>query len=89
MQTLEFDWHHVIKIWWLILWRTVVGGALIGFALGLVVGFTWTFTTHTLLPQWASLATGGVVYLVWGPIVVRMALRKHYQGFRIGLLATP
>lgn len=88
MQELEVTWGRVASVWWLIAWRAVLGGIVFGFVVGFVGGFLGgaigaapdkveTIVTALAVP--AGLA--------WGVVVVRMALRKRYRGFRLALVS--
>ena len=88
MGTREVTWRRVLAVWWLIVWRALLGGAALGFIAGFLVGFIGRLAG---LPANTSLITSGVLgalaSLIWGIIVVRMALRKPYSDFRIVLTA--
>jgi len=89
---LEPNLKRTLSVWWLLAWRGTLCGALMGGALGAVVGIVW-YALH-LSPQHLQVVTGvlgGLVGLAWGFVVLRMALRKTYSGFRIALVpvATP
>ena len=89
MQEVELDWKQVIAICWLLIWRGALGGALLGFVLGLVVNLISGLAFGVVLGTTANMLAGIAVALLWWPIVVRMALRKKYQTFRIALVAHP
>ena len=78
-------WRAVLKIWWAISWRTVVGmvagacaGMLASLALYGAVGYNANPEDAALSGWMLSAAPAGV----WG---VRAALRKRYVGFRVRL----
>ena len=84
---LEPTLQRTLSVWWLIAWRGTLCGALIGGALGGLIGIMW------LALQWSpenmqivARIVGGLVGLAWGFLVLRMALRKKYDGFRIALV---
>ncbi|MBX9844307.1 MAG: hypothetical protein K2Z80_21115 [Xanthobacteraceae bacterium] len=85
MQELELTWQRTLSIWWLILWRSLLGSVAIGFVVGAAIGIFRLATGITQVPQLAP-ALGTIVGLVWSFFVVRMVLRKRYKGFRIALL---
>ena len=80
----EITWQHVRSVWWLIIWRWgvigIVGSIMIGMAISaLIADRTFADVIGSLFgAAWSALACF---------IVVRMALDKRYQGFRIALLA--
>ena len=85
MQELEPTWQRTLSIFWLIMWRSLLGGLAIGF----VIGFVRRIIQLALgipdlseaVPILSAIAAG-----LWGFLVVQMALRKRYKGFRIALL---
>ena len=66
----------------------MLGGFALGFALGLVVNLIAAFAFGIMMRSEVNLAIGLVVALLWWPMVVRMALKKRFQGFRLALIAT-
>jgi hypothetical protein len=58
-----------------------------GGLLGVVIGVVW-YALHWSPQnlQVVSGIAGGMIGLAWGFVVLRMALRKHYSGFRIALV---
>jgi hypothetical protein len=92
MQDVEPGWERIFSVCWLLIWRGVLGGAAIGFVLGLIVNMVLGLGFGVVLGSTANLAMGAVTSLIWWPFVVRMALRKSYRAFRIVLVphqATP
>ncbi len=87
MQELEPTWPRVVRVWWLISWRSMVGAMLLGEAAGFVLGIV---VAPLHLPKQIGTVSGGVmggiIGLVWFVVVIRMALRKKYGDFRIALL---
>ena len=86
-EEIETSWSNVFSVWWLVFWRWVLGGALIGFVIGLPIGFFGRM--GGMPPESIAAVSGaiGVVFsLIWGVVVVRMALRKQYRGFRVALV---
>src|SRR4029077_12710747 len=86
MPELEVTWSRVISVWWLLAWRSVVGGVLLAFIFGCIIGVGAAFagTTGPVVSVIAGLG-GGIIGLCWAIAVVRMALRKHYGDFRVVL----
>jgi len=84
---LEPTFDRTLSIWWLLIWRGTICGALMGGMLGVVIGAVWyalQLSPENL--QIVAKIAGGLVGLVWGFVVLRMALRKSYSGFRIALV---
>lgn len=87
MQELDPTWGRVISVWWLLAWRSAVGAVLLGVALGS------GFSAVAALANWPAdrvqaggFALGAMGGVLWALIVVRMALKKRYSNFRIGLV---
>jgi membrane associated rhomboid family serine protease len=77
----------VLRIYWLIMWRSAVGGFLLGALAGAIVGVAKVvFGVHHNVTGYNALV-GLFVGTVWGPFVVRMALRKRYRRFRLALIS--
>ena len=87
MQELEPSLPRTISVWWLIIWRGVLGAAIIGSIAGFIIGIVGAIVS---VSPTTMAATGGFIGLpigiVWMIIVVRMALRKHYRDFRLALI---
>lgn len=86
---LELTWKHALAVWWLIVWRSIVGAICLGFAAGFVLGFVMAIMgvaqeSITLVGGTAGAGIG----LLWGIFVVKMALKKRYSGFRLMLVPT-
>jgi uncharacterized membrane protein len=87
MQELEPTWGRALRVWWLIVWRSMLGaivfGAIVGGIFGFVVGILQL--PAQIITTFAPLL-GGSIGLVWAVMVTRMALRKRYSDFRIALV---
>ena len=79
IQELDLTWSRVMSVWWLIFWRGSIGALLVGGVIGFIIGFIFGVLRIPGIP-------GGIGGLLWFVLVVRMALGKKYQGFRIALL---
>lgn len=86
MQDVEPSWDKVLRIAWLLTWRGLIGGLVIGFLLGYVIDLGLGFALGQVLDRTAGAALKLVVLLVWWPFVVRMALKRRYRDFRIVLI---
>ncbi|HEY4275714.1 MAG TPA: hypothetical protein VGM68_09535 [Rhizomicrobium sp.] len=86
MNETESSWNEVLRVAWLLFWRGLVGGIAIGFVLGLAINLALAYGFHVMLSSNVNAAMGAIVMLIWWPIVVRMALKKRYQGFRLALI---
>ena len=85
MQELDPTWRRTLSVWWLVMWRGLLGGTAIGFAIGFVVGAIRMALGIPQLSQ-AVPILGAITAGLWFLLVVRMALRKRYKGFRIALV---
>ena len=81
---IELGWQHVRSVWWLIIWRWAVNGTAGSIPIGMAIG-------ARIADRALADVIGSLLGVAWsacaGLIVVRMALVKQYQGFRIALLA--
>jgi hypothetical protein len=88
MQELEITWERVVPVWWLIVWRGLLGGWILAVALAFLIGeaggrLGFEFSTVAAIATTLSSLVG----LAWGLLVVRMALKKNYKEFRLALVA--
>ena len=89
MQELEPTWKRTLSVWWLITWRGFVGFLLLGLAIAVLVdslatligGRSETLSVIGAIAVW-------VLSIIWGLVVVRMALKKHYRHFRVALISS-
>ena len=101
MQELEATWRRMAAIWWLMMWRGAIGGLLLGSVIGLIAGAIAGFVaaavfqipfdqaTYENIGRISALVVTIPLGLLWGLLVLRMAVRKKYHGFRIVLIAEP
>ena len=88
MRETQSGWNEILRITWFLLWRIVLGGIAIGFALGLIVNLVAGYGFGVLLGPQINLRIGMLVALIWWPVVIRMLLKKRFRGFRLALIAT-
>ena len=98
MEKLDLTWKRLAAVWWLMLWRGMLGGVLLGMVVGAIVGFLAGITaqlvfhvpldiaTYQRIGQVSSLTVCIPLGIVWGLVIVRMALRKKYGDFEIVLV---
>jgi hypothetical protein len=88
MQELEINWGQVLRIWWLVMWRSLIFGILIGVVTGIVVGlFSYIIEIRGVAAHDFSAISGFILGGLWQIYCIRSALRKKYRGFRIALVA--
>jgi hypothetical protein len=88
MQEIEISIGGLLRIYWLLFWRGLVGGLVFGFVQGFIIGFVMGaagFPRAQITPVTASV--GIVVGIIWSVVVLKMAIRKRYKDFRIALIA--
>ena len=87
-EEVEITIGRLLRIFWLFAWRATIGGAIaggiVGFVIGFVMGAAGSAHEHVALVN--SLA-GLVAGTIWSIVVLKMALEKQYQDFRIALIA--
>ena len=90
MQELEPTWQRTLSVWWLILWRGIVGSVLLSIA---IIALVDALAALIGIESKALNMIGALVVwlgsIVWGVVVVRMALQKRYRDFRLALIGTP
>ena len=77
-----------LKVAWLLLWRGLLIGLGVGFAVGLVLGFSAAIIG---IPKEAVAIGSGLIGALLGifyvyPLVVRMALKKQFEGFKLQIV---
>jgi hypothetical protein len=87
MPELEASLGMLLRIYWLFMWRSVLGALVIGFTLGFIIGVVFSLLG---LPLTLATTTGGVLGVVgglaWALFCLKMALKKKYRDFRIILV---
>jgi hypothetical protein len=87
-EEIELGWSNVLSVWWLITWRTAIGMVVFLLIASVIIGFAGVAVgLDRELVQISGGVFAWIVALVWGFIVMRMALRKRYRSFRIALVA--
>ena len=92
MNEAELTWNRSMRVWWLIVWRTMVGcvvlGAIVGAVLGIIIAL-FQIPAAAVGTGIVSGILGLFISVVWTACVVRMALKKHYSDFRFVLAPNP
>lgn len=82
----EITWSRVMSVWWLCYWRASLGGTVAGVLAGGITGFIHGILGIPMEGPVLPAIAGGIAGVAWSVVVVRMALKKKYRGFRIALL---
>jgi hypothetical protein len=87
MRELEVNLGRLLRIYWLLIWRSLLGSLVIGFVLGFIVGLVLRVLGVPLTQiRTISGAVGLVGGAVWALFCLKMALQKKYRDFRIILV---
>jgi hypothetical protein len=88
---LDITFGRAVRIWWAVLWRSLLLGGGAGFIVGFIEGFVGaSLSTLDWLGQ--PIVTGTSAFIVGLPIGIyafRVALKKQYQHFTIRLVPSP
>jgi hypothetical protein len=91
MAELEITWERVVCVWWLVLWRSLIGGFVVGICVAapfVLLAETSGDVLHSPFFTLAGIIGPLAIYFGWWPVVIHMALKKRYSGFRIALVPT-
>ncbi len=88
MNELEATYGRVLRVWRLVLWRSVDAGALLGFVAGFIIGLAVGLGggDKTLVASLSTIA-GLILGLGANIFFFRSAFRKKFLGFRIAMIA--
>ena len=80
----DMTWQQVFRVWWLLAWRGLLGFMIFVAIIGGVIkvlldGLGASQEVQGLI----GTIIGLVVYVVWGMVIVRMAINKSYRDFRL------
>jgi hypothetical protein len=87
MPELETTWGRMVRVRWLFMWRAAIGVFALNIPIAIVLGLRirnlgWPESVAMWLLNFTPLIIG----LPWSIVVMRMALRKRYDGFRVVLI---
>jgi hypothetical protein len=87
MKEVEITWARVASVWWLIVWRGLVGGWILAIIIAFFIGEAGG-RLQIPFPVVAAVGTAlaWTAGLSWGFFVVKMALEKTYKEFRLALV---
>lgn len=87
IQELDVTLGRLLRIFWLFLWRALLGSVVIGFVLGLVIGFVLgALGEPRAVIRAITGPVGAIAGTIWSIVCLRMALEKKYSDFRIALV---
>ncbi|TWC00846.1 uncharacterized protein DUF4339 [Bradyrhizobium macuxiense] len=87
IQELDITLGRLLRIYWLFIWRSLLGSVAIGFVLGLVIGFVLgALGEPRAMIKTVTGPVGAIAGLIWSIVCLRMALEKKYSDFRIALV---
>ncbi len=82
----EATWGQVLRSWWLLSWRGLAGLLLIGVIVGGAIRAVFgNLGASQELQGLVGMIFGLLIFLLWGHVVVRMALNKRYRDFDLKL----
>ena len=88
MNELEITWGRSLKVWWSMVWRLVIFGAVAGLIVGIIVGIVGAIIgIDQGVAQLISGLGGALISLPIGVWVVKIILGKNFSDFRIALLS--
>jgi len=91
VEEIEITWKRVARIWWLLLWRGILGWFVLGFVVSAIVIFVMELFGKSY-PDFGGAAVlvtvifSSVLGALWALLVTRWALKKRYSGFRLVLV---
>lgn len=87
MNTAEVTLGRVVKIWWFIIWRTVLFSAIAGIVLGFLLGLLLLFVGMAeATKQGIAEIIGALITVPIGIWVVSQLFEKKFSDFRIVLV---
>lgn len=86
MYEIEVTWQRILSVWWLVTWRVAVGSFVLGAAAGACAGVAATLLGHPGDARLAGAWAGRLIAIPWTFVVLMMAFRKRYRGFRIAFV---
>jgi len=89
MTELSTTWGRLVKIWWLLAWRSLTLGLLAGAFVGFVIGVVGYFlgmddASIMFFCQPAGFIAGNIVFL----LMVKSSFKKRFKGFRLAIVST-
>ncbi|MBS8275715.1 hypothetical protein DYI21_19150 [Thalassospira tepidiphila] len=92
MQELEITDGRIVRIWWLLTWRTyagaIIGSALLAFVISIIIGFVGSAMGKPDIDVGYITGLAGFLWsFFWYFVVIKMMLRKRFNGFRLAIVA--
>ena len=87
MNEIDVTWGRAAKVWWSLLWRSLLFAGVAGFGVGVIVGVVGAIVgasreAVSVISFFAGLGLG-VPIGIW---VVKLILTKNYSDFRVALV---
>jgi hypothetical protein len=80
-------WKHALKVWWSIVWRTLIYGFMAGFLIGFFAGITLSGLGLSLEKYQNLLNLLSSLVLILIQIgIIKYVLSKKYPDFRVALI---
>lgn len=85
---LDVTWGRALRVWWSLIWRTLLASVLVGALFGALLGMLLGVAGIALgIIVSVTQAAGALVGIVVGVVMVRHVLRMSWPEFRIVLIA--
>src|SRR5438128_1565209 len=83
---LQIDFKRSLSVWWSLVWRATLAGAVAGFLLGAIAGVSAALLRHPELSGVAGSWAGMLVSIPVSMWALFAALRKKHAGFTIAFV---
>ena len=87
METVEFNWHRTIKIWWYWFWRATLFTVIVSFLVGMLLGAMLAITgasDNTL--KLVGNITGIFIGIFFALIILKSLPEKEFSDFKVVLV---
>ena len=85
-KTMAATWDIAIKIWWWIMWRSILAGVVGGAILGIVLGFIMTLAG--INNDTALILFGGLLGTIINIFFTKRIIGKKFKNFSLVLIKT-
>ena len=93
-QAMEATWGIALKIWWWLIWRSLltalVGGSIIGFIIGFILGIISVITKINFIDtmRLPILAIGFIFGMIVNIFFIKRVIGKKFKNFSLMLIKT-